>query len=115
MALFEQLTNDMKDALKKGEKARLTVLRITLAQCKDEKIRLRRDLTDDDVLTVLNKAVKTRQESLQLYKQGGRQDLVAKEQNEIEILKNWATIFCTAGGMNSVTEAIKFKVLNIQV
>ena len=89
MALLEQLTNDMKDALKKGEKARLTVLRTTLAQCKDEKIRLRRELTDEDVLSVLGKAVKTRNESLQLYKQGGRQDLVEKEQNEIDILQNY--------------------------
>lgn len=87
MSLENQLREDMKQALKSGEKDRLTTLRTTLSQVKDERIRLMRDLTDEDVITVLMRAVKSRKDSIEMYHKGNRQDLVDKETYELEVIQ----------------------------
>ncbi|RMH61434.1 MAG: GatB/YqeY domain-containing protein [Calditrichaeota bacterium] len=79
----------MKNALKSGDKARLNVLRTTLAQLKDERIRQQRELNDDDVLTVLGRGVKSRKDSVESYKKGGREDLAEKEAFEISVLQSY--------------------------
>jgi len=87
--LLNQLNDDMKNALKSGDKARLNVLRTTLAQLKDERIRQQRELNDDDVLTVLGRGVKSRKDSVESYKKGGREDLAEKEAFEISVLQSY--------------------------
>ncbi|MBN2424709.1 MAG: GatB/YqeY domain-containing protein [Calditrichaceae bacterium] len=91
MSLEQKLQEDMKNALKSGQKLELATLRTVLAQIKDERIRLRpqRELTDDDVIRVLTSAVKKRREAIDLYKQGNRQDLVDKESGEITIIEKY--------------------------
>lgn len=87
MSLENQLREDMKQALKSGEKDKLTTLRTTISQVKDERIRLMRDLTDADVITVLTRAVKSRKDSIEMYQKGNRQDLVDKETKELEVIQ----------------------------
>ncbi|HHM02180.1 MAG TPA: GatB/YqeY domain-containing protein [Caldithrix abyssi] len=79
----------MKNALKSGDKARLGVLRMTLAQLKDERIRLQRELEDDDVIRILAKGVKSRRDSVESYRSGGREDLAEKETFEISVLEKY--------------------------
>ena len=89
MGLENQIRQDMNNALKTGQKEKLSTLRTALAQIKDERIRKKSDLNDEDVITVLMRAVKSRKDSIEMYKQGGRQDLVDKETAEIGIIQSY--------------------------
>lgn len=90
MNLESRIQEDMKAALRSGDRAALETLRGLLAQIKDERIKRRpKEMTDEDVLAVVQRAVKRRKESIELYKQGNRQDLVEKEQKEMEILQKY--------------------------
>ena len=84
MSLLERLNSDMKQAMKNKEKERLSVIRMLKAAVQNEAIRLGKDgLTNDEELTVLSREVKQRKDSLQEFKNAGRDDLVEKIQNEL--------------------------------
>jgi uncharacterized protein YqeY len=84
--LIERLTEDMKAAMKGREALRTAVLRLTLAEIKNARIEKQRDLTDEDVVQLLRREIKRRQDSVEQFRAGGREDLVARESQEIEIL-----------------------------
>lgn len=79
----------MHDALKSGQKEKLSTLRTTIAQIKDERIKKKTELSDEDIISVLMRAVKSRKDSIEMYKQGGRQDLVDKETAELQVLQSY--------------------------
>ena len=87
--LKEHLQNDTNAALRAGDKARLSVLRLAMAAIKQREIDSRETLTDDGVLSLLEKMVKQRHDSITQFKQGNRDDLVAKEEAEVEVLKEY--------------------------
>ena len=89
--LRERLNDDMRTALKAREagKARLSVLRVALAAVKSREIELRRELTDDEVVDVLAREVRSRQDVLPDYERGGRTDLVEKMREEIGWLQEY--------------------------
>ncbi|KAA3617220.1 MAG: GatB/YqeY domain-containing protein [Calditrichaeota bacterium] len=89
MNLESQIKNDMTEALKSGQKEKLNTLRTTYSQIKDERIKHRKELTDEDVISVLMRGVKSRKDSIEMYKKGSRQDLVDKETAELEILQSY--------------------------
>ena len=89
MGLEDQIRNDMKEALKSGQKERLSTIRTALSQIKDERIKKREDLTEEDVITVLMRAVKSRKDSIDMFSKAGRQDLVDKETAEMEIIQSY--------------------------
>jgi len=89
MLVLEKLTRDMKDALRAGEKLRLGVIRLLRAQLKNAAIQRGRDLTEDEVLSVLSSAVKMRKEAIEKFREGNRQDLVEKEQAELDIVRSY--------------------------
>jgi uncharacterized protein YqeY len=74
-------------ARKARDKDRTLVLTTVMSDIKNHQIELQRELTDEDVTTVLRKAVKMRQDSVEQYRAGGREDLASKEAAEIEVLK----------------------------
>lgn len=86
MSLKERLTEDMKDAMRAHDKARLAVLRMTIAAVKQREIDDRIDLDAAQTLAVVEKMIKQRQESARLYRQGDRIDLAETEENEVQIL-----------------------------
>jgi uncharacterized protein YqeY len=86
MTLEERILDDMKTAMKAGNKAAVETLRLLRAQLKDSRIDKRADLTDREVEQVIATAAKRRKESIKLFKQGQRDDLVQKEQEELEII-----------------------------
>ena len=86
MSLMEQLTADMKEAMKQGEKERLSVIRLVRGAVRQAEIDGKKTLTDDEVVSVINKEVKMRRDSIEEFERGSRPDLVAKAQAEIAIL-----------------------------
>jgi hypothetical protein len=89
MSLEERIRKDMQGALKEKNKIKLETLRSLIAQIKDERIKLMRDMTEEDVITVLNRAVKRRNESIELFRQGNRFELAEQEETEAEIIKTY--------------------------
>ncbi len=87
MTLKEQLTQDMKTAMKAKEQVRLGTIRLLRAAVKNREIELGQELDDDEVLKVILTAVKQRKDSIEQFQKGGRDDLAQKEQAELEILK----------------------------
>jgi uncharacterized protein YqeY len=89
MALKERITEDMKAAMRAGEKDRLGTIRLVLAAIKQREVDERISLDDTQVLAVLEKMVKQRKEAITQFDSGGRADLVAKEQAEIGVLQQY--------------------------
>jgi uncharacterized protein YqeY len=85
--LKERIQDDMKAAMKGGDKRRLGVIRLILAAIKQREVDERVDLDDTQVLAVLDKMVKQRRDSISQYQKAGRSDLVEQEAFEIEVLK----------------------------
>ncbi len=85
-ALKQKLNDDMKQALRSGDKVKLSTIRLLLSAVKYTEIARQTALTDADILGVIAKEVKQRQESILAFKQGNRPDLVAKEEAEMAIL-----------------------------
>ncbi|MCH8306710.1 MAG: GatB/YqeY domain-containing protein [Gammaproteobacteria bacterium] len=89
MTLKAQISEDMKSAMKAGDKDRLKVLRLMLAAIQQIEIDKRIELDDSGVLGVLDKMVKQRRDSISQFKNGGREDLADIELAEITVLKTY--------------------------
>ena len=87
--LFRRIQEDMKAAMKARDGLRTSTLRMAYSALKNERIALQKDLTDQDVIRVLQKGVRSRREAVELYRKGGREDLASKEEAEIEILQSY--------------------------
>jgi uncharacterized protein YqeY len=87
MTLKERITEDMKTAMRSGEKDRLAVIRLLQAAIKQREVDERITLDDAQITSVLEKMIKQRKESIVAFEKGGRADLVAKENAEIVILQ----------------------------
>ena len=89
MTLKARITEDMKDAMRAKDAARLSTIRLLLAGIKQREVDERKDLTDADVLAVIDKMVKQRRDSIAQFEAGKRMDLVAIEQAELEVLQGY--------------------------
>lgn len=89
MALKDRITEDMKTAMKAGDKERLGTIRLALASIKQREVDERITLDDAQVLAVLDKMIKQRREAITQFQSGGRADLVAKETAEIGVLQGY--------------------------
>ncbi|MEJ2516216.1 MAG: GatB/YqeY domain-containing protein [Gammaproteobacteria bacterium] len=89
MSVKTRLTEDMKQALRSGDKGRLSVVRMALAAIQQREVDERVELDDAALVSVIEKLVKQRQDSVEQYRAGGRDDLADKEQTEIEILRTY--------------------------
>jgi len=87
MTLKERITEDMKTAMRSGEKDRLAVIRLLQAAIKQREVDERITLDDAQITSVLEKMIKQRKESVVAFEKGGRADLVAKENAEIAVLQ----------------------------
>ena len=86
MSLKERITEDMKNAMRAKDSARLTTIRMLTAALKQKEVDERVTLTDADVLAIVDKLVKQRRDSVAAFEKAERRDLVDKEKAEIEIL-----------------------------
>jgi uncharacterized protein YqeY len=87
MPLREQIDNDVKDAMRAGDARRRDALRLLTAALKQKEVDERKSLTDADVVAVIDKMIKQRRDSVAQFEQGGRADLVEKENFEIAVLQ----------------------------
>ena len=87
--LQSRFEEDLKAAMKSGDKRRVGTLRLVLASLKNERIQAGRELTAEEVEAALRRAVKQRKDSIEQYAKGGRQDLVDAETEELAILEGY--------------------------
>ncbi len=87
MTIKEQITSDLKDTMRAQDKKKLGALRLITAAIKQIEVDERIDVDDARVLVILDKMVKQRKESLQQFQSAGRDDLVAQEQYELDLIQ----------------------------
>jgi hypothetical protein len=88
-ALTDRVRADMTAAMKAQEKERLSTIRMLQSALKNEQINLGHELSDEEAMTVIRKAVKQRQDSIEQYQNAGRSELAEKERSEMELLKTY--------------------------
>ena len=89
MTLSERINNDLKEAMKSKDSFRLSVIRMVKGAMQLAKPNPREKLTDDDVITVISKQIKMRNDSIKEFEAAGRSDLVEQNKKEIEILNTY--------------------------
>jgi uncharacterized protein YqeY len=102
MSLKERITEDMKAAMRAGEKERLGCIRMITAAIKQREVDERITLDDAQVLSVLEKMIKQRKESLVQFQAGGRADLVAKESAEVALITGYLPAQLSAAELDSL-------------
>jgi hypothetical protein len=113
--MLARLEEDLKAAMKGGDKRRVSTLRLLLAGLKNEKIQAQRVLTDEEVEAVLRRAVKQRKDSIEQYAKGGRRDLVDAETEELAILDGYLSKGLSEAEIEStLREVIKERGLSAQ-
>ena len=85
----QKLMDDLKQAMRSRDKLRLSVIRLVMSAVKNTEIARRADLSDTDILGVIAKEARQRQESIEAFKEGNRHDLVAREEAELAILQEY--------------------------
>ncbi len=103
---LDRIQDDIKSALRAKEKERLATLRMLLAEIKNEKIRAGKDVDDDAFVRLVKKAVKQRQDSVEQYRQGGREELAAKEEREAAILEAYLPKQASEGEIRAAVEEL---------
>ncbi|MBV9138354.1 MAG: GatB/YqeY domain-containing protein [Hyphomicrobiales bacterium] len=108
MSLRERFTATMKEAMKAGDKPRLSAVRLINAAVKDRDIESRgagkKEASEEEIVTLLQKMIKQRQESAALYEKGGRPELAAQEKAEIAVISSYLP---QQLGESEVAEVIK--------
>ena len=89
MLLRAQIAEDMKTAMRAKDAPRLSAIRLLLASLKQREVDERIELTDTDVLAIIEKMIKQRRDSIEQFEKGRRQDLVDKEQFEITVIQGY--------------------------
>ena len=108
MSLQKRIDEDLKDAMRAKDAARLSVLRLLKAALKNaaiEKVGAEGELNDADAVVVIRKQVKQRQDSIESFEKGGRAELAAKEKDELSILQSYLP-----QQMGAVMKAVQAKV-----
>jgi len=89
VGLRQKLSDDLKQAMRGGDKVRRLVIRLVIAAIRNAEIARQATLDDTDILGIVAKEVRQRRESIEAFKQGNRHDLVAKEEAELAILNEY--------------------------
>ncbi|WP_434779802.1 GatB/YqeY domain-containing protein [Neisseria sp. Ec49-e6-T10] len=89
MSLKAQIQDDMKSAMRNKETARLSTIRLLLAEMKQKEVDERKELTDEEVIAIVTKMVKQRHDSADIYIKANRQDMADTELAEIAVLKTY--------------------------
>lgn len=107
MALKERISEDMKSAMRSGEKEKLATIRMILAGIQQREVDERIQLDDAQVTSVLEKMIKTRKESVVQFQAGGRTDLVDKENAEIALIATYLPVQLSEAELDAlIAEAV---------
>lgn len=106
MQLQERLNADLKEAMKSRDALRISAIRMLLSSVKNRSIELRRDLSDAEVTETIVTLCKQRRESIRLFKEAGRQELVEKEEAELALLTGYLPQQLTREELVSLVEKV---------
>ena len=104
--MLKQIEKDMMEALKNQEKEKAGVLRLLISKCKNKAIELGHDLSDQEVVKVLQTAAKQHKESIKMYKEGNRDDLVNAEMNELQFVESYLPAMMDEKDIRSLIEGV---------
>ena len=106
--MLDRLNEDMKIAMRERDKLTLTVIRMTKAAIERKAMDERKELSETEVIDVIAKQIKTREDSITEFKKGGREDLIAATEEEIVVLQKYMPTPLTEAELDSIiTDAIK--------
>ena len=106
MSLKATIIDDMKVAMKSGDKDRLKVIRLIMAALKQVEVDQRVELDDAGVLTVLEKMLKQRRDSVDQFEKGGREDLAAIERDEIGVISHYMPAQLSDGELSALIDRV---------
>ena len=104
--MLHQIENDLKEALKSQDKAKVSVLRILISKCKNKSIAIGKPLENSDVMKVLQTTAKQHKESIKLYTQGERSDLVGQETSELKIVEAYLPSMMTEDEVRAIVVSV---------
>ncbi len=102
----QRILDDLKEAMKAQDKLTLSVIRMVKGAMQMEELNKKRELTDDEVISVISKQIKTRKESIVEYEKGNRQDLIDATNSEIEILNKYMPEQLSEDEVNKIIDEI---------
>lgn len=105
MSIQTELSTAMKEAMRNKQAERLGVIRMLRSAIKNAEIEAKKDLGDDEIISLLATQVKQRRDAAQTYRDGGREDLAAKEEAEIAILQEFLPAPLSAGELQDIIDA----------
>ena len=106
MTHFEKIQTDMYGAMKSGEKEKANTLRSIISKLKDKQIEKRDALTKEEEIKVLQTLVKQRKESIDLYKKGGRNELVEIESKEMDIINSYLPTMMDEDDVKKIVQSV---------
>lgn len=106
----DRILNDLKSAMKAQDKEKLTVIRMVKGAIQLEELKTKKPLTDEEVITIVNREIKTRKDSITEFAKGNRQDLIDKTQGEIDILITYMPEQLSEEEVNKVIEEAFLKI-----
>jgi len=104
MSIEDKLINDMRTAMKSGDKIKLVTIRMIRAQLKNAGLGREEPLPESEVLAIISKEAKRRKESVELYLKGGREDLAENESKELEIIQSYLPEALSANEIDTLIE-----------
>ena len=106
MTHFEKVQADMYTAMKSGDKEKANTLRNVLSKLKDKQIEKREALSNEEEIKILQTLVKQRKESIELYEKGGRNELVAIEKQEMEIINSYLPKMMSDDSIKNIVKSV---------
>ena len=106
MTHFEKVQADMYTAMKSGDKEKANTLRNVLSKLKDKQIEKREALASEEEIKILQTLVKQRKESIELYEKGGRDELVAIERQEMEIINSYLPKMMSDDSIKNIVKSV---------
>ena len=104
--MLKKLEQDMMQALKSKEKEKAGALRLIISKCKNKAIELRKDLSDQEIIKVLQTVAKQHKESIKLYKDGNRNDLVEAEVRELGFVEVYLPSMMSEEDLRSLVSSV---------
>jgi hypothetical protein len=105
VSLRDQLESGLKEAMKSGDRVAVSAIRLSLSEIKNAAIDKRRPLEDNEVVNILRSGLKKRQESIEMFTKGGRQDLVEKETAELKVIERFLPAGLSAAELEALVDA----------
>ncbi len=106
MTLKDQLTQDMKEAMKAKQTERLGTIRQLRGAIKNKEIELQKELDDEAIISVITTQVKQRREAAQMYQDNGRPELAAKEEAELSVLQGYLPAQLSEAELRDIISAV---------